>query len=306
MHILTADKAGNKTETVKGPITVTKVMAKVGEKVTGENKEYEKNGNTAIIPVGFAIKPGCDDISQGLVISDVANDTNDTGNQFVWIPIASNVDYREKLNIYPAYYTDVSHVGSYCSTHGLSPFLPSGVTDEKATVVSAGGFYVARYETGGGLVSKKGVMPWTNISQAAAKSQAKNFINNKYVKSAITSDAQCDLVMDFVNGKKDGTGQYFYANSPSTTRHLGNQQVRATGGNRADLVCNIYDLEGNVNEYSTGVGHQSRTSTDWGYQRGGDMDWKGDWRDRASVRLAVNDGLNNWSTGFRMVLYVMK
>ena len=74
LHILTVDKAKNKTETVKGPITVTKAMAKVGEIVTGESKEYEKNG-TAIIPPGFAIKPGCDDVSQGLVISDVANDT---------------------------------------------------------------------------------------------------------------------------------------------------------------------------------------------------------------------------------------
>ena len=93
------DNAGNKIETVKGPITVIKAPAKVGEIVTGENKEYTNNG-TAIIPVGFAIKPGCDDISQGLVISDVANDTNDTGNQFVWIPVPQIADYKRNTS-YP-------------------------------------------------------------------------------------------------------------------------------------------------------------------------------------------------------------
>ena len=121
MHILTVDNAGNKTETVKGPITVTKVMAKVGEIVTEGNKEYEKNG-TAIIPVGFAIKPGCDDIANGLVISDVANDTNDTGNQFVWIPVSSTVNYTEKVSSYPLYYTDVIHVGSYCAADRFIAF----------------------------------------------------------------------------------------------------------------------------------------------------------------------------------------
>ena len=99
LHILTVDNAGNKIETVKGPITVIKAPAKVGEIVTGENKEYTNNG-TAIIPVGFAIKPGCDDISQGLVISDVANDTNDTGNQFVWIPVLQIADYKRNTS-YP-------------------------------------------------------------------------------------------------------------------------------------------------------------------------------------------------------------
>lgn len=61
----------------------------VGEKVTGGNKDYTNNG-TAKIPEGFAIVPGLDDVSKGLVISDVENDTGDVGNQFVWIPVDKN------------------------------------------------------------------------------------------------------------------------------------------------------------------------------------------------------------------------
>ena len=42
--------------------------AVVGQIVTGSNKPYTNNG-TAIIPVGFAIVPELDDVSEGLVIS---------------------------------------------------------------------------------------------------------------------------------------------------------------------------------------------------------------------------------------------
>lgn len=60
----------------------------VGEKVTGNVKQYiDENGDRAIIPIGFAIVPGKTDVSHGLVISDLANDMTDSGNQFVWIPV---------------------------------------------------------------------------------------------------------------------------------------------------------------------------------------------------------------------------
>ena len=67
--------------------------AKVGEIVREKNKEYINNG-TAIIPVGFMIVPGADDVSKGLVISDNSEDTEEDsnnivakGNQFVWVPV---------------------------------------------------------------------------------------------------------------------------------------------------------------------------------------------------------------------------
>ena len=67
--------------------------AVVGKIVTGNNKQYSNNG-MAIIPEGFMIVPGCDDVSKGLVISDNQNDTEADGsnvvakgNQFVWVPV---------------------------------------------------------------------------------------------------------------------------------------------------------------------------------------------------------------------------
>ena len=73
---------------------------KPGEIVTDGNKEYTNNG-TAVIPEGFAIVPGCDDVSEGLVISDDAGDTEvdsnnivANGNQFVWVPVTNIANFK--------------------------------------------------------------------------------------------------------------------------------------------------------------------------------------------------------------------
>ena len=55
-----------------------------------------------MIPVGFAIVPGLDDVSEGLVISDDPDDTEEepdeivaNGNQFVWVPVSKENFARE-------------------------------------------------------------------------------------------------------------------------------------------------------------------------------------------------------------------
>ena len=54
-----------------------------------ENEEWiDKDGDKAIIPGGYGIMPGLDDVSEGLVITD--NFEND-GNEFVWIPVETAV-----------------------------------------------------------------------------------------------------------------------------------------------------------------------------------------------------------------------
>lgn len=293
MHILTVDNAGNKTETVKGPITVEKVMAKVGEIVTGENKEYEKNG-TAIIPVGFAIKPGCDDIANGLVISDVANDENDTGNQFVWVPVPNIESYKSWVPVY-------NPIGMTRGPWELPSRLPSGITSEEEVIAKAGGFYIARYETGVGVVSKKGMRPQTSIYQNDAVNNAKKFIDNDFVKSGIVTCKQWDSTMSFVNGKTDGRGNIFNVNSYSNSRHTGN--IANTGYNLADKVLNIFDLEGNATEISSERCQYDNMQLL--ISRGGFETLNLEYNPAcASAREPLCDYTAN-NVGYRMVLYVM-
>ena len=294
LHILTVDNAGNKIETVKGPITVIKTPAKVGEIVTGENKEYTNNG-TAIIPVGFAIKPGCDDIENGLVISDVANDVNDTGNQFVWIPVADETPYvRNKTFID----TSIS-----ATSYDFPNYLPEGITNEEYLVRKSKGFYISRYEAGkegsGTLVSKKGAVVWMNINQANTVSKAKTLNVNRSVASALISGVQWDMTMAFIRSlpRVDGLGNSYDVTKTNNNRHRG--AVEPSGNNEADKVCNIYDLEGNAYEYIAEKTSSHLTET--AVVRGGRFSNY----NPACSRGRIGPGYDAYSYSFRMVLYIV-
>jgi len=155
--------------------------AVVGELVTKKNKPYTKNG-TAVIPVGFAIVPGLDDVSEGLVISDVENDTANKGNQFVWVPVDRET-FATKFKRTEGYYN--GSLLSYMSASGEADATgvnakiveDASVTTEAIamyeSVKANGGFYIGRYEAGttatsgtgvrGDIVVKKGANVYNNI-----------------------------------------------------------------------------------------------------------------------------------------------
>ena len=299
----------------------TNTNAVVGEIVTGGNKPYTNNG-TAIIPEGFMIVPGCSDVSQGLVISDNPEDTEEDssnivakGNQFVWIPVTSEDEYvrnttYEVTDISSTAYTDTGYLPDK-----IAPTIPDNVTDEKEiglinekserdAVVSKGGFYISRYEAGlegtDTLVSKKGATVWTNKTQSEFKEIGKSFEvkSPEKVKSAMCSGIQWDIIMHFINGKLDGNGiDNFLVTTYNTNRHTGSPTN--SGFNEADKVCNIYDLESNYFEYSAEKAiYQNYIRI---VDRGGSCDNK---VCTASTRNVLNGEGYSYAT-FRFVLYVM-
>ena len=151
------------------------------------------------------------------------------------------------------------------------------------------------------LVSKKGATVWTEISQADCKTTAKTFINNENVKSALYSGIQWDMIMAFVNGKQDGTGNTYDVTTYSSTRHTDSEAT--SGQNEADRVCNIYDLEGNCFEF---VAEKNSSSTNNPFvYRGGYYSSGSTYP--ASFRYYLNGNDGNGVTGlsFRFTLYVM-
>ena len=282
--------------TVKGDIPPVSNVAVPGEIVTGDkNKTYTKNG-TAVIPVGFSIVPGLDDISEGLVISDVANDTENVGNQFVWIPVTDETPYERNTS-----YADTS-VSS--KAYNDTDYLPDGITDEETAVRNAKGFYISRYEAGkegtSTLVSKKGANVWTNISQVDAKATAKTmYASNTHVKSALLSGIQWDMTMSFISSKPrfDGTNKTYDVTKADGSRHKSGV-VTIAGNNEADKVCNIYDLEGNAREY---VAEKTTYNTSIPFvSRGGSYLYS----DSASLRDDYL-GIANSVYSFRLALYVI-
>ena len=157
--------------------------AVVGEIVTDKNKQYSNNG-TAIIPVGFAIVPGLDNVEEGLVISDKENDTDNEGNQFVCIPVTSEEEYVRNITFFNEDVSEKAYKDIGYLPEGIQPNIPENVTDEKEigqlneqgekqAILKSGGFYVSRFEAGkegeSSLVSKKGATVLNEISQEDCK-----------------------------------------------------------------------------------------------------------------------------------------
>ena len=246
----------------------TNTNAVVGEIVTGGNKPYTNNG-TAIIPEGFMIVPGCNDVSQGLVISDNPDDTEEDssnivakGNQFVWIPVTSKDEYVRNTSyglaeVSTTAYTDTGYLPDI-----IAPTIPDNVTDEKEigllneeaernAVVSKDGFYISRYEAGlegtDTLVSKKGATVWTNKTQEQFKEISKSFKvkSPEKVKSAMCSGIQWDMAMKFITENDEN-----YDVKNATDSWHQNSEILTSGQKDEDKACNIYDLESNAWEYT--------------------------------------------------------
>ncbi len=266
---------------VKGPIK----QAKVGKKVEGENKEYTKNG-TAEIPVGFAIVPGLDDVEKGLVISDDEKDTEETGktkvangNQFVWVPVedfSKFVRYNFQSNTDAGFVTDKA-ADEKCyepnpestDTEYSSKETLEEVKKMYKSVKENGGFYIGRYEAGttdttkegirGEMVCKKGAtvynsIPWGESmtkEEGGAVQVARGFADqNNYtnVTSTLCYGVQWDAVMRWIS--KDNELKQYLTDSNGKGNYSGKLLEGGTGSNEEYQMKNIYDMAGNVNEWT--------------------------------------------------------
>ena len=215
------------------------------------------------IPKGFTYKEGTKDT--GLVIQD------DNGNEFVWVPATEST-----------YAKDTSFKGVKPTGDDT---LPNGITDETADVVKYGGFYIGRYEAGvpenqssidgksnstsdvkGVPVSKKDATVWSNISYPNAKANAENMISNEYVQTGLITGTAWDTVCHWIKSDgelKDSRTYGNYSNSLAPANVLGYGTKQVAGFSENWKIKNIYDLAGNVWEWT------SEVCSSYSFSRGG-------------------------------------
>ena len=289
-----------------------------------EKNNYSDGTNTATVPQGFTVSgiPGEQIIANGLVIYDIPESDiaevdwttkNEDGaynvqalyNQFIWIPVASADVYKR----------DFSYQSNFISSEENlftdTGYLPADIqpktddatnneTAERTAVLKYNGFYIARYEAGkdeSNVVSKQNATVYTDKKQTDFKNIGKTMYgeSSTYVKSAMCSGIQWDMVMKFIDGKTDGNGEIYDVRTYNSTRHIGSKAE--AGKNLADKVQNIYDLEGNCWEYVA----EKNNISDPIILRGGL--YGANSNDKASMRFGCAGSAYRYRT-FRIVLYL--
>ncbi len=257
------------------------------------------------IPKGFTYVEGTKET--GTVIQD------DKGNEFVWIPVDDVSDYKKDF--------DFPKDSSITESNLLDDVLPNGITNETLDVAKYGGFYIGRYEAGtpdgtentGGdrvatPVSKKDAVVWTNITYGNAKKNAEQMISNKYVQTGLLTgkawDTTCHWIEDYVetivteSSLRDSRFYGNYLDSESPANVVGYGKIQKSGYSDAWKTKNIYDLAGNVREWSNEIYSSGLILRGGSYANVAKCD-PVSYRDNCSYSLHSNGLL-----GFRPRLYI--
>ena len=264
-------------------------------------------------------------------------DNTKQGNQFVWVPVSKeNFDtefIRREGYSNGGLQSYLSNCGEANSSGTNSKVTETAATKAEAQAMYAsvkehGGFYIGRYEAGkdsnGNVVVKKGAnvynnIPWsangemqeTNGTTGGAVELARNFDTaNGYtsVTSTLIYGVQWDAVMKWmenipnpnVEGKtyiQDSTEMGWYSNNYSSGNAT-HQTGIDVDSSKSNCVNNIYDLAGNVYEWT-----MESYSTDRRVGRGGYYNLTGAGYP-ASSRVSYYPSGSDDDIGFRLTLYL--
>lgn len=211
-----------------------KALANNGEKTSTTitiNNIRLVSADHPYIPEGFTEVGGKPE--NGFVIADAY------GNEYVWVPCATGRTVRKTA-------LEVTYEESSDSASSL--------------VNSVGkyyGFYIGRYEASsyeqdGMLVaaSMKGAVPWTDISYLDAATASVNsaaiFGYTEEYETNIISSHAWDTTLDWID-KTHPEASY------SSSLKYGNYEgtIKETGTTSKDSINSIYDMAGNVREWTT-------------------------------------------------------
>ena len=251
----------------------------IGVKFEKNTELHDKNGAKIIVPAGFKVA-NTDDLTveKGIVIEDSKS------NQYVWIPCTTE-DSKSQLQFKRTEWWVEDDGGAKASKDELTLTCPENYSDngltyavvneivaqikaEKYSVRRNGGYYIGRYEVGdenGTAVIKADKTPMANIIWSTAYSKAKEIGGGPGATTYLCSSYAWDTAINFI--QNNGFLNYAKAREDSYNENWVDKNVKDLKGNiikaanKAELLptgkttpkSNIYDMGGNVSEFTTEV-----------------------------------------------------
>ena len=289
---------GSKTSEVISQIT--------GEET--ENTTVEISKQNVTIPAGFTIsEESAETVDGGIVVVDKV------GNEWVWVPCTEAEFARKDF---------VKQSGSYSDYSETKPL------EQVESIKNHGGFYIGRYEAGdkettalgkqrgeegteinttvgdatNTVVIKKNQAPYNYVKIDQCKTLSSNFANsNGYdankMFTVLCSSYAWDRTLTFIEKNNAGYGGNSTQGNYSDTNFVSGSSLINTG--LTTPVCNIYDMGGNLWEYTT----ESFSLTTYPYViRGGDCG-SSESGYPAGYRSNFN-GIAHSTVGFRPTLFL--
>ena len=251
----------------------------IGVKFEKNTELHDKNGAKIIVPAGFKVV-NTDDLTveKGIVVED------SKGNQYVWIPCTTE-DSKSQLQFKRTEWDVEDDIGTKASKDELTLTCPENYSDngltyavvneivaqvkaEKDSVRRNGGYYIGRYEVGdekGTAVIKADQTPMASIIWSTAYSKAKGIGGGPGATTYLCSSYAWDTAINFI--QNNGFPNYAKAREDSYNENWKDKNVKDSKGNiikaanKAERLstgkttpkCNIYDMGGNVAEFTTEV-----------------------------------------------------
>ena len=293
----------------------TKTLEEAKVDFVKEKTKVEFSDGNVIIPEGFKIADvPASKVQNGVVIEDK------DGNQFVWVPVATLADYKRTW---------------YAGNDSFSIYSEALPEDEKTSVERYKGFYIGRYEAGdkestgttkatfrtrssgadNAVTIKADKVPYNYVTRAQAISLAEGFKDKQGYKATtkLVSSYAWDTTIAFIEktvnnyGSSSPQGNYLDTsvtykditdeNKSEKTKAENSSLLVATG--QTTPVCNIYDMGGNVAEWTT----ESYSTTIIPYAVRGGTYYDGFARYPAGHRNG-SSGNANEHDGFRLTLFM--
>ena len=244
---------------------------------TNNTVTQDSLGNRVVVPAGFKVVNPEDNVEDGIIIEDKDE------NQFVWIPAKSGLGTTINLN--EGGTTTIKYERTdFGIQDGLySDYSETMPVDEETSVNEFGGYYIGRYEAGdkestesktmrtvgasqtNTITIKKGQVPYNNITLDNIKKLSENMATKQGYKTAKTkliSSYAWDTAINFIQiqnidyginsqegNYKDISFNYIDLKMEEQIKNNGQDARVPTGQTIA--VSNIYDMGGNLYEYTT-------------------------------------------------------